>query len=179
VPNLASILPTITTPHFSRSRYIIPWLQLTRYSMPKFQVSRRRLFYGGEYLEPGTPIPESMVMHRTRVRQLYEQWLIEPIAGTVVSRPVAPVGFDVQKSGYSVEVAEAAKAKPLPTIPPAVVDIPATNAEFYVPDIALPIEEVVDTPEASLPLPAAPTTATTNLSNFFPKPKSKSKKRSK
>jgi len=174
MPNLATILPTIATPHFSRSRYIIPWLQLTRYAMPKFQVSRRRLFYGGEYLEPGTPIPDSMVLHRTRVRQLYEQWLIEPIAETVVPRP--GTASLVPTPVAAVEV------KTLPAVLPAVVDVPATNAEFYIPDIALPIEEVAETPEASLSLPAAApvaTPATANLAKFFPKPKSKSKKRSK
>ena len=150
MPNLATILPTIAAPrgapHFSRSRYIVPWHQLTRYAMPKFRIARRALFFNNQHLQPGTEIPAEMVANRVRVRQLYEQWLIEPVAETVVSRP----GVNVVVRSESTVAATFAPVESIPTALPAAPEVAAVS-EFYIPDITLPVEVEEDAPTAQAP----------------------------
>jgi hypothetical protein len=62
-------------------RNLIPWTQLTRLSIPDMQVARRPLTIGEVTLQVGdhlTPSLFSPSVRRARLRQYYEQRLLEP-----------------------------------------------------------------------------------------------------
>ena len=71
-----------------RMRNLLPWPQLTRQGgIPPMRVIRKPLSLAGQTLSPGTPLGSYVCSaNRVKLRQLYEQRAIEPIAapaGTV------------------------------------------------------------------------------------------------
>jgi hypothetical protein len=78
-------------------RSLVPWLRLTRSGIPEMRVARRALVTSGVEIAVGDILPVNALCHRSRIRQLYEQRLLEPVVASVGGRqsarvmPTAPV----------------------------------------------------------------------------------------
>jgi hypothetical protein len=58
---------------------LIPWRQLTRNGVPEMVVARRPMSLHGSIYQPGHPVSPQDFVNRVRMRQLYEQRLLEPL----------------------------------------------------------------------------------------------------
>jgi hypothetical protein len=94
---------------------LIPWTQLTRFGVPdptEFRVIRRPMEIGGVgIVQPGETLPPDAITNRVRLRQLYEQRRIEPVA--------IPEGISmVSRARARMEqaMAERTPAPPLPSV---------------------------------------------------------------
>jgi len=70
----------------SRYHELVSWIELTRFGLPQFTVSRRSLQLNGHELPAGAKVPMDSLKNLSRLRQLYEQRAIAVVPETV-TRP--------------------------------------------------------------------------------------------
>ena len=123
---------------------LTPWTKLTRFGIPQFRVIRRDLYFNATTYPVGEQLPTEVACHRHRVRQMYEQHLIEPIPETITARP--PKGVPASEAQIPAAVLEQEAMQSIDAGLP--IDLP---------EIQMPVvEEVaVTVPSSYLPVPAA------------------------
>lgn len=68
-----------------RAHELIDWIEITRFGMPQFTVSRRPMTVQGETYPVGSLLPEGLLPNKTRIRQLYEQRFLAVIPESVLA----------------------------------------------------------------------------------------------
>jgi hypothetical protein len=111
------------------TRSLIPWSDLTRQSMPQFEICRRPMVVQGRELAVGDPLPVELFANRVRIRQLYDGRLIQPVT--------PPPG--------SVQAAVVAKTA-VTTVTTVTTFTPELPAPIATGEYAGPIEVTVDVP---------------------------------
>jgi len=118
------------------TRDLIPFTQLTRFGVPDFRVTRRALTLGEVTLAVGTQLNPDLIpaaIRLTRLRQFYEQRLLEPVVapkGTRQAHRASPPA--------SAPPVLAVSSQPIPTVATDAavipsVDIPVSTAPSYAP----------------------------------------------
>jgi len=101
---------------------LTPFTQLIRRGMPEFMVCRQPLLLSGDELQVGDVLPATAMVNRTRVRQMYEQRRIMPIALTQAAAPLPVVAHrqSVLVTKQPVATARPTEVTALPLdVPPA------------------------------------------------------------
>ena len=88
---------------------LIPWSQLTRTGIPVFRAVRRDIVTGGRIVVVGEEVPADLFSSRHRMRQLYEQRLIEPTTVPPGSRQLMRERMAVNTAASTMAAAEAEK----------------------------------------------------------------------
>lgn len=112
---------------------LVSWVTLIRSGIPEFRVARKPIHSLGQTLQPGEPIPDELKQNRTRLRQLYEQRVIEPVHAPRGSKQAGRVHV---RSG-SIPVTEA--VAPVLVSADVLLDAPAPVTEEN--DTPVPIPE--------------------------------------
>ena len=86
---------------------LIPWSQLTRTGIPVFRAVRRDIVTGGRIVVVGEEVPADLFSSRHRMRQLYEQRLIEPTTVPPGSRQLMRERMAVNTAASTMAAAEA------------------------------------------------------------------------
>ena len=92
---------------------LIPWSQLTRTGIPVFRAVRRDIVTGGRIVVVGEEVPADLFSSRHRMRQLYEQRLIEPTTVPPGSRQLMRERMAVNTAASTTAAAEAEAEKPV------------------------------------------------------------------
>lgn len=78
--------------------------QLTRYGMPQFRAIRRPMHFAGEVTDVGVVVSDTLQATPGRLRQFYDQRLIEPIPETIPLPP--PLGRPASEASIPSVVLE-------------------------------------------------------------------------
>jgi hypothetical protein len=105
------------------------WPYLTRFGIPEFRVIRRPIVTQGITIAVGSTVTPDTFLRRERLRQMYEQRLIEPV-GELVKAPVIPSRAITRPSPNKFLVAAAVLDLDLSPVP---VHEEASRVSGYVP----------------------------------------------
>jgi hypothetical protein len=117
---------------------LMPWPQLTRNGIPEFRVIRRPLTLSGRVFEVGETVPFKCVTNRHRLRQFYQQRLVEPVNLPPGTKQAALKAFAEkqaraqQPAPAPVAVSSAAAPVPVSVIPSVEVPVAQESASTTV-----------------------------------------------